>query len=68
MVNCFISIKKYHPVYLKYLLTLLFRPQDFNQVFLLIVKLRMVLLVKQLQLKNKDLFAKFLLELSYMGQ
>ena len=51
-----------------YLLILRFHLQDFNQVFPLIVKLLTELLVKLLQLKNRDLFTIFLLELSYMGQ
>jgi len=55
-------------IYEKNLLTLRFHLQDFNQVFPLTVKLRMVQLAKQLQLKYKDLIAKFPLRLSRMEQ
>ena len=55
-------------IYENNLITLRFHLQDFNQVFPLTVKLRMVQLAKQLQLKYKDLFAKFSLRLSRMEQ
>ena len=55
-------------IYENNLLTLRFHLQDFNQVFPLTVKLRMVQLAKQLQLKYKDLIAKFPLRLSRMEQ
>ena len=55
-------------IYENNLLTLRFHHQDFNQVFPLTVKLQMVQLAKQLQLKYKDLIAKFPLRLSRMEQ